>query len=81
MMQSMMECYKVIGGPSDGDDPRNINIPKSERIQNITAPEMPTEKVHQPLKIWKVNIETEEEPKFMNIGDYWDEEIMVKIID
>ena len=27
LMQSMMECYNVIRGPDDGDDPRNINIP------------------------------------------------------
>ena len=26
MMQWMMECYDVIGGPDDGDDPKNINI-------------------------------------------------------
>ena len=35
----------------------------------------------QLLKIKKVNIGTEENPKFANIGDYWDEETMVKITD
>ena len=45
------------------------------------APDMPTNKVNQRLKIQKVNIGTEEEPKFANIGDYWDEETMVKITD
>ena len=39
------------------------------------------DKVQHPLNIWKVNIGTEEEPKFVNIGDYWDEKNMVKIID
>ena len=33
----------------------------------------------QPLKIKKVNIGMEENPKFANIGDYWDEETMEKI--
>ena len=42
---------------------------------------MPTDKVHQLLKIQKVNIGTEEEPKLSNIGDYWDKETMEKIID
>ena len=51
MMQSMMECYNVTGGLDDGDNPRNINIPESEGIRNITAPEMSIDKVHQPLKI------------------------------
>ena len=43
------------------------------------APKMLTDKVHQPLKIQKVNIGTEEEPKFTKIGDYWDEETMARI--
>ena len=34
----------------------------------------------QPLKIKKVNIRTEENLKFANIGDYWNEETMAKII-
>ena len=37
--------------------------------------------MNQPLKIRKVNIGTEENPKFANVGDYWDEETMAKIID
>ena len=35
----------------------------------------------QPLKLRKVNIGTEENPKFANIGDYWDNETMAQIID
>ena len=37
--------------------------------------------MNQPLKIRKVNIGTEENPKFANVGDYWDEETMAKITD
>ena len=33
------------------------------------------------MKIKKVNIGLEENPKFANIGDYWDEETMAKIMD
>ena len=32
-----------------------------------------------PLKIRKVKFGSEENPKFTNIGDYWDEETMEKI--
>ena len=35
--------------------------------------------MNQPLKIRKVNIVKEENQKFENIGDYWDEETMAKI--
>ena len=38
MMQLMMECYNIIGGPNDGDDPRNINIPKYEGSGDIGHP-------------------------------------------
>jgi len=35
----------------------------------------------KPLKTRKVNIETEEEPKFYSIGYYWDEETVGKVVD
>ena len=69
----------MTGGPDDGDDPRKINILKYEGNQKIRAPEMLIKKLNQPLSIQKVNIMTKEEPKFVNIGGYWDEETMVKI--
>ena len=34
-----------------------------------------------PLKIKKVNVGSPENPKFTNIGDYWDNETMEKITD
>ena len=42
---------------------------------------MSTESMSQPLKIRKVNIGLEENPKIANIGDYWDKETMAKITD
>jgi hypothetical protein len=35
----------------------------------------------KPLRIHKVNIGTEENPKFVNIGDYWNEETIENIVD
>ena len=35
----------------------------------------------KPLKIKKVNIGLPENPKFANIGEYWDDETIGKIID
>ena len=37
--------------------------------------------MNQPLKIRKVDIGTEENPKFASVGNYWDEETMEKITD
>ena len=70
MMQSMMECYNVIGRPEDEDDPPNINIQETKGSWDIVMPEMMTDKVNKPLKIQKFNIGTREQPKFTNIGDY-----------
>ena len=77
-----MACYNISGEPEDDDDMRNVNIPKSEGSHNIVAtPNIPTDPMSQPLKICKVNIGTKENPKFANIGDYWDDKTMAQITD
>ena len=78
-MQSMMECYNILGESEDDDELRNINIPETEGIQDVTTPNVSTDPMTQPLKIKKFNIGMEENPKFANIGDYSDEETMEKI--
>ena len=79
-MQSMMECYNVSGEPND-DDMWNINIPETKGSRDVAAPDVPTAPMNQPLKIRKVNIGIEDNPKFASVVDYWDEEIMAKITD
>ena len=44
-------------------------------------PDVQMNLMNQPLKFLKVNIGTVENPKFVNVGDYWDEETMAKITD
>ena len=70
IMQSMMECYNATGGPDDGDDPWNFNIPEIEGIKNVTTPKISTDQMNQTLKIRKVNIGTKEQQNFANVGDY-----------
>ena len=79
-MQSMMDYYNIYGEIKDHDELCNINIPETEGSRDVTSPDVPTDPMTQPLKIKKVNIGTKENPKFSNIGDYWDEETMAKII-
>ena len=80
-MQSMMVCYNISGEPKDDDDMRNANISEYEGSRNLAALDIPTDPMSQPLKIQKVNIGTEENLKFANIGDYWDDKTMAQIID
>ena len=70
VMQSMMECYNVTGGPNDGDDPQNINILETKGSRDITAPDVPMYPMNQSLKNRKVSIGTEEKPNFENVGAY-----------
>ena len=69
-MQSMMECYNVSGELEDDAKLRNINISEKEESRDVAASYVPTDPMTQPLKIDKVNIGTEENPNFANIGDY-----------
>ena len=69
-MQSMMECYNVSGEPEDDNRLQNINISDTEGSRDVAAPNLPTDPINQPLKIQKVNIGTEENPKFAIVWNY-----------
>ena len=77
---SWMQCYNLTGEP-DVDDPLEINIPESEGICTVEGSPINTDQFIKPLKIKKLNIEFKENPKFSNIGDHWDEEIVGKATD
>ena len=80
-MKSMMECYNVSGEPEDDDEIWNINILEMKGSRDVAIPDVRTDPMNQPLKIRKVNIGIEENPKFTSIGDYWEEETMANITD
>ena len=69
-IQSMTRCYNLSGEPEDDDKLQNVNIPKSEGCHDVVMPDLPTDSMSQLLKIRKVNIGSEENSKFFNIGDY-----------
>ena len=71
-----MTCYNISSKPKDDDDMRNVNILESEGSRNVAAPIIPIDPMSQLLNIWKVNIGTEENPKFASVGDYWDNKTM-----
>ena len=62
-----IECYNL--AIDEDDDPRNINIPDSEGHCEVHGPAVEAPEVTQPLKTRKVNIGSEERPKYATIGD------------
>ena len=74
-----MTCYNL--SRDLDDDLTNINIPESEGSREVEGSSISSEQFVKSLKIKKVNIGSEDNLKFANIGDYWDEETVAKIID
>ena len=75
-----MECYNVTREPDD-DNPLYINILEFEGTHGYEGLGISSDQFLSPLKIKKVNISSPENPKFTNIRDYWDDEIVGKITD
>ena len=67
-----MACYNLAGEPDD--DPTKLNIPESEGMREVEGSGISSEQFLHLLKIKKFNIGSSENPKFTNIGYYWDEE-------
>jgi hypothetical protein len=47
----------------------------------VEGPPLELEVIFVPIKIKKANIGTIEQPKMVNIGDYWDEQTLERIIE
>ena len=74
-----MDCYNLAEYPDD--DPTKINIPESEGTREVKGSGISSDQFLKPLKINKVNIGSLDNPKFANIGDYWDEATVLKIMN
>ena len=74
-LEHALECYNFAEESGDEDEnPRSINIPESEGTHKVDGPKLEIPTVTEPIKIKKINIGIEIEPKFASIGDYWDDE-------
>jgi hypothetical protein len=58
-----------------------VNISKTEGQRDIEGIGIELPFVGHPIKIKKVNIRTEKTPKLANVGDYWDDATISKIIE
>jgi hypothetical protein len=47
----------------------------------VEGPSLALKVFSMPIKVKKVNIETNDNPKMASIGDYWDEQIVERIIE
>ena len=74
-----MACYNLAKDPDD--DPTNINTLESKGTHSVEGSGISSDQFLKPLKIKKVKIGSPENPKFTNIGDYWDDETLAKITD
>jgi hypothetical protein len=78
-VHQLLECYNVAQEAQDEEDPRNVQVPETEGERIVEGPELESTTYAQPLKTQKVNIGTEENPKFAQIGDYWSDETIEKL--
>jgi hypothetical protein len=74
-----LSCYHVQKEAPDGDDLGNIQIEEVEGERDVEGPPIESEVISVPIKVKKVNIGTNEQPKIANIGDYWDEKMVESI--
>lgn len=77
-LRHALECYNVTIQEGK-EDPRNISIPESRGQHKVMGPKAEVHDISNPLKDKQVNIGLEAQPKFVNIGDYWDEDIVDKV--
>jgi len=60
---------------------RHVNIEETEGERGVQGSGLYIPDEAQPLKTKKLNIGTKEHPKFVIVGDYWDDENVSKITE
>lgn len=75
-----LECYCVTT-EKEYEDPKKINILETEGHCKVEGPQIEDPYITMPMKTRQVNIGTEAEVKFANIGDYWDDVIVDKVVE
>ena len=67
-LEDALKCYNFAVEPEDEDeDPHSINIPESEGTRDVDGPKLQIPAITDPIKIKKINIGTDTEPKFASI--------------
>jgi len=79
-----MACIKVENDPQDPEDLeglRHLTFKESAIIREVrdTPSGNSSGSYTHPMKLWKMNIGSQENPKLASIGDYWDKQTMIEI--
>lgn len=75
-----LECYNVV--MEEGEkDPRKINIHEFEGECEVEEAKAEIPDISNRLKNKQVNIGSEAQPKFAKVSDYWDEDVVDKVIE
>ena len=80
-VKELLSCYHVEEEALDEEDPCNIQITEIEGEREVKGPYLESEVFVAPIKVKKVNIGTNDNPKMASIGDYWDEQTIERIIE
>ena len=78
-VENERECYNFT--IDEDENPRNINISKSEGTCAVVDPPLECPEITAKLKIKKVNIGLEANLKLSSIGDYWDDQTIGQVVD
>jgi hypothetical protein len=78
-VKELLSCYHVQEEAPYEDDPRNIQITEIEGEREVEGLSLASEVFTAPIKVKKVNIGTNDNPKMVSIGDYWDEQTIERI--
>ena len=78
-IQQWMAGYNMDG--ETRDDLIKINILDLEGMPEVKGNGISSDQFLKPLKVKKFNIGSPKNPKFTNIGDYWDDQMVSKITD
>jgi hypothetical protein len=80
-VKELLSCYHVEEEAPYEDDPHNIQIIDIEGEREVGGPSLELEAFSTPIKVKKVNIGMNENPKMESIGDYWDEQTLERITE
>jgi len=79
-MSHALKCYNVTIEEGE-EDLQNINILETKGHCKVKGLQIENPYITASLKMKQANIGTEAKPKFMKIGDYWDNVTMDKVIE
>jgi hypothetical protein len=75
----LLNCYHIRENDPVEENLRDIQMTEVEGEREVELSQLHSEEFVAPLKIKKVNIGTEENPKIASIGDYCDNQTMQRI--